>query len=335
MLREHPVDPSLVEGARNAVGTCLGVEAGQHVVLIVETGYDALGAAFLRAADGVGAKSDIHIVDARKATHEPFLRNLSARLVPADASLFVGGIEALPAAFRHQLIDAGGATRRHGHMPGLTTAMMQQSMRTDYREVQALSERLVARLDSDVTIHVRSPRGTNLLVRCSRALRWHVEDGILRAAGWTNLPAGELVTHPVGADGILVPDGGMWDVEGSSVTNADRLRFVFEDGAVRTIEGGAGTTPDALLAQLDTQANGRRLGQIGVGTNVGVVAAVGNLLQDLKMPGFHAVLGHTSPEHTGASWSSEVEVPLLVRRADVDVEGTPILRNGRYVAPWV
>ncbi len=335
MLREHPVDPSLVEGARNAVGTCLGVEAGQHVVLIVETGYDALGAAFLRAADGVGAKSDVHIVDARKATREPFLRNLSARLIPADASLFVGGIEALPAAFRHQLIDAGGATRRHGHMPGLTTAMMQQSMRTDYREVQALSERLVARLDSDVTIHVRSPRGTDLLhpllarPALARGGRDPPRSGL-------DEPPGRRAGHAPGRRGRH-PGPGRWHVGrgGSSVTNADRLRFVFEDGAVRTIEGGAGTTPDALLAQLDTQANGRRLGQIGLGTNVGVVAAVGNLLQDLKMPGFHAVLGHTSPEHTGASWSSEVEVPLLVRRADVDVEGTPILRNGRYVAPWV
>src|SRR5690606_9040148 len=100
-------------------------------------------------------------------------------------------------------------------------------------------------------------------------------------------------------------------------------------------EGGPGTEPEAFLAQLDAHAEGRRVGQVALGTNIGVVASVGNLLQDLKMPGYHLALGHTCPEHTGASWTSDVEVPLLVRRADVDVEGAPILRNGRYVAPWV
>lgn len=334
-LREHAVDPSLSEGARNAVVTCLGVEPGQRVVLIVEVEYEALAASLLRAAEDLGATVDVHLVDARRAAHEPFVRMLGSELRAADASLYVGGLDRLPASFRHQLIDAGGPRRRHGHMPGVTVAMMQQSMRTDYLEVRALSERLLEKLARDPVIAVRSPRGTELSIRCSPRLRWHAEDGVMRHAGWANLPAGELVTTPIHVEGVLVPDGGAWDATGAPVKHADRLRVLIDAGSVVAIEGGAGTDPQGLEAQLDAHEHGRRVGQIGLGTNVGVIAAVGNLLQDLKMPGFHLTLGHTSPERTGADWNSDVEIPLLVRRADVDVGGTPVLRGGRYVAPWL
>lgn len=334
LLRQQPIEPALVEGARNAIRTCLGIGAGHRFVLVVESGHDALAAAFLSAADDAGAVTEVHFVDAKKATQEAFLSLLAEQLRAADASLFVGSTDGLPAAFRRHVVGAGGAKRRHGHMPGVTAAMMQQSMRTDYEEVRSLTARLAARLAGDVTLRVRAPRGTDLVVRCDGSTRWHGEDGVLNQAGWTNLPAGELVTCPASVDGVLVPDGGAWDARGQPVKNADRLRVVLERGRVVAIEGGPGTEPEQLLAQLDAVPNGRRVGQAALGTNIGVVAAVGNLLQDLKMPGFHIALGHSRPEHTHASWTGSIEVPLLVRRADVDVDGTPILRNGRYVAPW-
>lgn len=335
LLREYPFDPSILEGARNALLTCLGLVAEQSFVLLVESGYEALGAGFLRAADEIGASSEVLVVDARRAALEPFVASTTARLRTADVSLFVGSIDGVPAAFRHSIIDAGGPRRRHGHMPGVTVGMMQQSMRTDYQEVRSLTARLIERFAGDVSLTVRAPRGTELTIRCDRRASWYGEDGVLREAGWTNLPAGELLTCPASVDGVLVPDGGGWDARAQPVRNADRLRIVFERGVVSAIEGGAGTEPEVLLAQLDATPNLRRVGQIALGTNTGVVVAVGNVLQDLKMPGFHASLGHTRPEHTGASWSCPVEIPLLVRRADVDVDGTPVLRNGRFVAPWI
>ncbi len=334
ILRAYPPDASLAEGSRNAIATCLGVERGQRHVLVVETEYDAIAAALLGAADELGALTDVHVVDARKAASEPFVATLEARLRDADASLFVGSIDGLPTAFRHRVIDAGGARRRHGHMPGVTVAMMQQSMRTDYEEVRAISTRLCERLSGDVTLTVRAPRGTDLVVRCTTSHRWHAEDGVLRDPGWTNLPGGEVLSSPASVDGVLVPDAGAWDARCHPVENADRLRIHFDRGSVASIEGGPGTEPQALLEQLDAH-QARRAGQVALGTNLGVIAAIGNLLQDVKMPGFHLTLGHTRPEHTLAPPGSDVEVPLLVRRADVDVDGTPILRNGRYVAPWV
>jgi hypothetical protein len=67
-----------------------------------------------------------------------------------------------------------------------------------------------------------------------------------------------------------------------------------------------------------------------MGTNTSILTAVGALLQDLKMPGFHLTLGHSASAETGADWDTMIEVPALVRRPDVHVDGEPVMVRGRY-----
>ncbi len=225
--------------------------------------------------------------------------------------------------------------RRHGHMPGVNAAMMRQSMRSDYQEIHALGKRLRTRLVAGSTLRVRAPAGTELTIAFSPHLAWCNQSGLLKDAGWTNLPGGEVLTSPMSVDGIIVPDGGMWDSSGTPVPNASRLSLHIESGYLVEARGRAGTDVDALLADFEAHDGARRVGQVALGTNVGVIALIGSLLQDLKMPGFHLSFGDTSPNLTGASWTSAVELPALVRRADVDVDGDAILRAGRYVARWL
>jgi len=86
----------------------------------------------------------------------------------------------------------------------------------------------------------------------------------------------------------------------------------------------------ALLEAADAAPNGRRVGMLGLGTNTSVLTSIGAILQDLKMPGVHLTLGYTSRDQTGATWTSDVEIPLIVRRPDVRLDGTPIMVRGRY-----
>ena len=103
----------------------------------------------------------------------------------------------------------------------------------------------------------------------------------------------------------------------------------FERGSLTRLDGSPDAA-DQLRGVVDEHVGGRRVGQLGLGTNTGVIAPIGALLQDLKLPGAHLVLGHTCPEVTGARFDSDIEVPLLVRRASVSVDGVPVLTNGRY-----
>ena len=121
----------------------------------------------------------------------------------------------------------------------------------------------------------------------------------------------------------------MWLPDGTKIPPDVRTKLVLERGEVTKIEGPSEIC-ERLGAILDGTASARRVGQVGFGTNTGVVAPIGALLQDLKVPGFHLTLGHTCPEITGAKWDSDVEVPLLTRRATVTIDGEPLLVAGRF-----
>jgi leucyl aminopeptidase (aminopeptidase T) len=134
---------------------------------------------------------------------------------------------------------------------------------------------------------------------------------------------------PSSVDGTIVADGGMWLADGSELANAIRLRLTVERGLITHIDGSP-EIAGRLSAVLDAHQGARRIGQIGFGTNTGVLAPIGALLQDLKLPGVHFALGHTCPELTGASFDSDVELPLLVRRASATLDGAPLLVSAKY-----
>ncbi len=330
LLAAHEVDPSFELGARNAVETCLGLEPGQKLILVCEPGLEEIGAALLRAAEQIDAQVTVFLVDRERVKSDAFVTRLSTRLAEAQASVLVASVGGLPPSFRRRVIGAGGAERRHGHMVGITGAMMQQAMRADYEEVDALGRRLVGRMKTRSVIRLETTSGTALTIRLDPEHRWHNASGLLREPGWTNLPGGEVFTTPASVDGVLVPDGGAWLPDGHEIARAGRLRLRFEGGELTAIEGRDPEERRALAEAVEAAPNGRRVGQIGFGTNTGVLASIGSLLQDLKMPGFHVTLGDPCGDLTGACWTSTVEVPLLVRRPDVLVDDVPIMVRGRY-----
>ena len=322
----HAVDPALELGAKNAVETCLGARHGEQLILVCEKGLEPIGAAIVRAADRVGADVSAFILDADHAGNEPFVTRLSARLEEAETSILIASVAGLPAEFRRLMLRVGGR-RRHAHMVGITEAMMRQSMRADYEEVHAIGERLLRRLEPTSELRVQTSAGTNIVVRGHPQHRWHNASGLLRSAGWANLPGGEVFSTPLSVDGLVVPDGGMFMPDGTDVARGGRLRVRFARGSVTAIEGPGG---DELLRYLEDVPHGARVGQAGFGTNTSLLTSVGALLQDLKMPGFHLSLGYTCAELTSAEWSSPIEVPMLMRRADVAVDGEPLMVRGRF-----
>ena len=330
-LLAREVDPRLLPGARNVIRACLRVQPGHKVVLVVEASeaIEPLGAAFLIEAEQAGGECFVYLMNETHTASEAVVSRLIDRLEDADASLLVASISGLPRAFRRRLVDAGGARRRHGHMVDASPAILVQSLRADFEEVQRIGERLLDRLKNAQMIHVVTSTGTDVRFRLDPAHRWHQESGLLSNPGWVNLPAGEVGTCPGSVDGVVVPDA-TWTTESGELPRAARLRLHFTAGRLTEIETREKDVVDALTAYVDTDVNGRRVGQFGFGTNVAVLTPIGSLLQDQKMPGVHLSLGHPFGALTGANWTSTVEVPLLIRRPDVTIDGRPVMVRGRY-----
>ncbi|MEM9069553.1 MAG: aminopeptidase [Myxococcota bacterium] len=312
-----PPDPSLARGARNALASALRLKAGDSLVLLVERSREAIGASFLREAHDLSLETRTYIVDPKQAQSPAFVNRLAIHLKDAAGSVLVAS-SSLDAEFRRRICIHDDA-RRHAHMVGVTEAMMRQSMRVDYAEVHALGERLIERLGASRTVHVTTGPRTTLTMELGEQLRWHNGSGVLTAPGFTNLPGGEVFTCPQRVDGAFRADGGVWTPTG----RMHGLTIEVERG--RVVRG-----PKELMEPLENHANGTRIGQIALGTNIGVLTPIGAMLQDLKMPGFHLIIGYSCPELTGATWDSDVMVPVLCRRPDVYLDGEPVMIRGRY-----
>jgi leucyl aminopeptidase (aminopeptidase T) len=326
-----PPDAAIAVGARNAIVTCLGVQPKESVVIVTHRGDIApIAAALLTAATDVGARVEAFVVSPSEASDPRYVRALVGHVATADASILVSSIEGgLPVDLRRRLVEVGTTRRRHGHMIGITAAMMSQAMCADYAEVDRVSRWLASRLTPSAKIVATTAAGTELEIALEPSASVVAGSGVLASAGWTNLPGGEVFGVPARVDGTLVADGGIWMPEGGELPLAFRTRVVFERGEVVRLDGAS--EPCARLeAALQASSGGRRVGQVGFGTNTGVLAPIGALLQDLKLPGFHLSLGHTCPEVTHAGWDSDVEIPLLTRRASVTIDGAPVLTNGKY-----
>lgn len=322
-LQSLELDATLMPGARNAIRDALGVRAEDRVLLVIGKSHEAVGAALLAAARELQVTTRTYLVDLVDSRSEPFMKRLEMRMDEADATILVGDPAEMAQDFRRRVCVRPGR-RRHAHMIGITEEMMRQSMRVDYAEVHSLGERLRDSLGRARKLTVVSGPASRLAVELDPQARWHNGSGWLRKPGFTNLPGGEVVTCPASATGRFHADGGVWLPDGTQVRG---LTFEFREGRVVRVIGRGSERVEEVINGDD---NGRRVGQVAFGTNIGVLTPIGAMLQDLKMPGLHLVLGYSCPEQTGATWTSNVIVAVLCRRPDVAVDGEPIMVRGRY-----
>ena len=119
--------------------------------------------------------------------------------------------------------------------------------------------------------------------------------------GKRNMPSGEVFTGPLetSASGIV-----RFDVPSSPAgVDVAGVELQFEEGLV--VGARAERGEDYLQRALQTDAGARRLGEIGIGTNFGIVRASGATLCDEKIGGtVHLALGRSYPETGGKNVSA-------------------------------
>lgn len=327
-LREIVPEEAYVAAGRAVIRDCLAVRQGERVLIIYEVGFEDLGAALTMAVDEV--EGEVDAIAIGDPVPPMVVERVQERLESCEASVLVASFT-FPREVRTPIVE-NTTRRRHVHMLGIDDSVIRQSLRADYVAVNRLGEDLIRILDGGREIRIESVQGTDLRARRDPKCRWHNQGGLQHTPGWTNLPAGEVVTCPSTVDGRFVPDGGLWLTDGTLIDRsvARRLTLTFEAGVLVGVEGPE--SPRAVLeAHVDSRREGRRVGQLSFGTNIGVLAPIGNPAQDAKLPGFHLVLGYSAPDVTGASWNGEAMVTALQRQESVWVDKREVIRRGRYV----
>ncbi|SEP96669.1 Leucyl aminopeptidase (aminopeptidase T) [Treponema bryantii] len=203
--------------------------------------------------------------------------------------------------------------------PGITVDMMNRTAAIDYKELQSRCARLDELFKNAVSVHVKAPAGTDLIIPINgRALMF--DDGDFSKPGTGgNIPAGEVFISPVvggsqlksadgkvleqqsdGCEGVIVYDGSMTFSDGDSIIETP-ITCKVEKGYVTDISGGAearrllktvleaelrpfvlekeGKLPQGQAAVY--KKNARNIGELGIGLNP-AATITGNMLEDEK-----------------------------------------------------
>ncbi len=152
----------------------------------------------------------------------------------------------------------------------------------------------------------------------------------INSDGRRNMPSGEIFTGPVedsvnGWVRFSYPA-----IVGGRAVSGIELKFV--DGAVS--DATAEMNEDLLLAQLNTDAGARYLGEFAIGTNFGINRFTGMILYDEKIGGtVHMAVGMGYPE-TGSRNKSAVHWDMICdmrEDSEIHVDGELFYRNGSFV----
>lgn len=202
-----------------------------------------------------------------------------------------------------------------------TTFADQDQPIKQWKKLAAMQDRMIKKLAGADEIHIVGPETD---------LKFSVKGRkFINSAGTNNMPSGEVFTGPVedSAEGHIMYDFPVC-VGGKEI---DGVRLVFRKGKV--VEASATKNQKYLLTMLDSDPGARRLGELGIGTNMMIQKFIKNILFDEKIGGtIHLALGSSYPE-TGGKNKSALHWDMikdLRKGGAVYVDGQLFEKDGKF-----
>lgn len=309
----------LQRAVETVVGPCLGIRAGEDVVIVTDRTTESLGAALREAAARLGAEPVVTVMEPREVDGQEPPAAVAAAL--AAAQVFIAPTcRSLSHTRARKAASDGGA--RGATLPGVTEDMLARLMACDFGAMAARSRAVTELLGGADEARVTCPRGSDMRFDL-RGREGIADDGDLsRDGAFGNLPCGEGFISPAAGEGTLhtVSLGGL------GLPPAP-VELTVRDGRLADAGGDWGARWAALM---DAAGNeGRNLAELGVGTNERATLT-GNMLEDEKMLGtVHVAFGASSG--IGGTVSVPVHLDCLIAEPTLDVGGTGVLDAGRFV----
>lgn len=184
-------------------------------------------------------------------------------------------------------------------------------------ELSARNTTILERCMAADCLRIAAPGGTALDVRLdSDRYRWVSNRGIPRSGTFVMLPAGEVATYPSVTDGVLIAD---FALNMNAITDLDvRLHdhpvTVHIENSKATRFECADRDLSRVLDHCFSQPNGTNVGELGFGTNFGVVNPVPmNSHINERCPGVHIGFGQHNQHVSVVDYPCELHVDLIAR----------------------
>lgn len=330
-----PVDFALMTPASRIVEDLLAINWGEHFVVVHDQANVDIARALEEAA--YDKKARVTRVDWDALASRPWRTcppEVLGPLASAAASALVVRTEEGEYDARAQLIQAVVQARsRHVHIVGSTRNAISASVAASPSRVFEVSAAVKSLLRPTSKIVARSAAGTQLEIEMAPHLRWTENGEVVRPGLWINVPFGSLIASPHVVRGVYIADAAIGGAVGSKFGSlAGRpIRLVFENGRLSDYASSDPRARIAIQHFLQSAPDHDRAALVSLGTNIGLQSPLGEIVHDQNMPGLHLSLGETYPARTGATWTSHGQLSFAAASMDVDVDGAPIVRSGRFV----
>lgn len=331
---------TIQEGAKQAIVNCCRLKPKEKVVIISDQRAHSVSKALVKEAKKITDSVVLFVMEDFGRRPINFPKVIGEAMMKADLSIYAatdrpyGEIK----TFRTPMLNILQKNKklRHAHMIGIEPKTMRSGMNVDYRVVQKLTDKVKKVVEKAKQIRVTTKLGTDMTFDLlPKQYRWTADNGLVRRGELGNLPSGEVFTCPHVANGRMVIDGCVGDNLLLKYGNLRPTPITVEVKKSRAIR--ASIKSDNKKLQKDfrqylfrTDKNSNRVGELGIGTNVGIKRIIANLVQAEKFPGVHVAFGHPFPDHTGAKWKSDGHIDCIMRKTTVEVDGKVIMKDGKY-----
>jgi leucyl aminopeptidase (aminopeptidase T) len=316
------VSSQLDRAVAAVVRDCLGVKAGEVVVVVCDATTQGLAESLRSEASNAGAEAVMTLMDARDMDGVEPPAPVAAAMARADVVIGATLKSISHTVARRTANDAGA---RVATLPGIEEDVLARMMSADMDEIRRRGAEIAAALTDASEARITSGNGTDLRLGLE-GRDGMSDDGNLTADGaFGNLPCGEGFISPLEgtAVGRLVVDGTIASY-GLPDSPAD-LRI--EGGHLVEAAGDAG---EWLMKTLKgAGAEGTNVAELGVGTNEKAELSA-NLLEAEKILGtVHVAFGASAG--IGGTVQVPVHIDGVVTRPTLELDGEAILRDGQLL----
>ncbi len=310
----------LDRAVQTVVRDCLGVKAGEQVLVVCNPATRELGDALRTEAETAGAEAVLAVMTERESHAGEPPATIAEAMIAADV-LLAPTVQSLShTGSRKRATESGTRTAT---LPGATVEMLARVMSDDMGNLRRRGGRVAELLDRGTEARITCDHGSDL--RLGLEGRKAIPDaGELTATGaFGNLPCGEGFISPATAEGTLIVDG---SIAGVGLVS-EPVRLTVEDGH---LVGATGKEGEKLMELLTVHGpDGTNVAELGIGTNEKAILT-GNILEDEKILGTaHVAFG------ASAAIGGEVQVPVhldvVSMRPEVTIDDTPVVLEGRLL----
>lgn len=321
-VTEERDQDDLAQAVSAVVNDCLGVRAGEDVLVIANPATLGLGERLRGEAGRAGADAVLAMM-AERASHAAEPPPTIAAAMKASDVVLAPTVQSLSHTASRKAASEAGA--RIATLPGVTAEMLARVMSADMAELRRRGNAIAAALDEGSEARITCANGSDL--RMGLVGRTAIADaGELTATGaFGNLPCGEGFVSPDdrSCEGTLVIDG---TIAGVGIP-AEPVELRVEGGRLSSASGPEGAALLELLREHGEAAT--TIAELGIGTNERA-ELTGNVLEDEKLLGTaHVAFG--ASQGIGGRIQVPVHLDCVVMRPVVSIDGTEVVRDGELL----